>query len=190
MGAIIAENHAVQARGRKLREALAVIVFGMLAAIALAWVLPTSPASVGAGLVVGFLYANAFEYAVHRCLLHGRDNFFARRHHLHHSTAGTIEEPLYVVIIGSPLYAILLLLLNTLPFLALEWRWQPGIAPGVLVAFSTYLVGVEEIHWRIHLGRLPRWMEAARRYHLAHHHHSRQKHNIWLPLFDFLLKTR
>jgi len=56
-----------------------------------------------------------------------------------------------------------------------------------MTGWSLYLIAVEEIHWRIHLGGwLPPGLHAARQYHLAHHDIADGRFNVFSPLFDYL----
>src|SRR5579862_8905746 len=43
------------------------------------------------GLLIGLLYANAYEYVLHRFLLHWGNGFLVQRHALHHNSTGTAE---------------------------------------------------------------------------------------------------
>src|ERR1700733_10578373 len=49
-----------------------------------------------AGLAVGFIYANGFEYCLHRFLLHSGRGIFAKQHMVHHTTLSAPEAPRYV----------------------------------------------------------------------------------------------
>jgi hypothetical protein len=63
-----------------------------------------------------------------------------------------------------------------------------GIAPGIFIGWSVYLITAEEIHWRIHMdGWLPPGLRFTRAYHMAHHDIPNTRYNVFLPLFDLLL---
>ncbi|MBI2956881.1 MAG: sterol desaturase family protein [Acidobacteria bacterium] len=181
-------------RGRAIKRcaALTALLFGGLLTAALAWAFPPTPLQLATGFLLGLLYANAFEYVVHRFLLHDADNWFARRHlDLHHATVGAPDEPLYIVIIARPLYVVSLLAANVAPVAALEWALRPGLGPGIVLAFTLYLVAVEEMHWRIHQGGwLPAALASARAHHMQHHRGAPARFNIFFPLFDRLLAAR
>jgi hypothetical protein len=132
------------------------------------------------------LYANAFEYCLHRFALHASEGLLSEKHGLHHSSFRTEEEPVYTNFAQSPWVVVLLFAANSAPVMAVEWLWQPGIATGVLAAFTIYFVVYEEIHWRIHMGGLPRGLEFSRRHHLAHHAGVPDRFNVWLPFCDRL----
>ena len=145
------------------------------------------PAGFLAGILLGLLYANAFEYFFHRFLLHLPGRGFARYHELHHSTWGTPEEPRYANFARNPLVVVLLFAVNAVPIVVMEAMLQAGLAPGMMIAFVVYFVAYEEIHWRIHFGgRLPLWLQPARRRHLMHHASAEERFNVFLPVFDWL----
>ncbi len=176
-------------KGRKLKRTNAITAFlcgavpGLLANLFISaswqrWVL---------GIAIGLLWANAFEYVYHRFLLHWPKSSFGKGHLLHHRTVGMPEEPEHVTFGSSPIWVAVLFAVNGIPALlidlALGWR----IAPGILVGFSLYLVVVEEIHWRIHLGGwLPPGVRWAREYHFAHHDIADGRFNVFFPIFDFV----
>lgn len=182
-----APNAAIDfGRRVKRRNALAATAFGALLAAAAAWVSPLRAGITLVGFLLGLLYANAFEYALHRFALHARRGFLPEKHGLHHSTWGADDEPLYINFARSPGVVVLLIAANALPVAAAEWLWRPGLAAGMLAAFTLYFVVFEELHWRIHMGGLPRWLEFSRRHHLAHHAGAPGRFNVWLPLCDWL----
>ena len=177
------------ARGRALKRAnaLTALFSGGVPAALLAVRSPGTPAGWLVGLFIGLLWANAFEYVYHRFLLHLPGNFISRGHLEHHASVGTPLEAEHVNLGGSPLWVALLFAVNSAPVIALELLWPWGVAPGVLAGFAVYLIAVEEIHWRIHVGGwLPPGLGAVRAYHLAHHDRPDSRYNIFLPLLDSL----
>ncbi len=171
----------------KRRNALTAAIFGGLLAALLLEELSFKPAGFLTGLLLGLLYANAFEYFFHRFLLHSSARALARYHMVHHSTWGAPDEPLYVNFAKNPLIVVLLFTVNALPIVALEYVLRAGFAPGMMLAFVVYFVAYEEIHWRIHFGGwLPSRLEPARRHHLMHHAVAEERFNIFLPVFDWL----
>jgi hypothetical protein len=174
------------ARGIKRRNALAATGFGGLLAAGAAWASSPGVWSTLGGFALGLLYANLFEYCLHRFALHAKGGFLPEKHGLHHTTWGKEEEPLYINFARSPWVVVLLIAANALPVAALEWVWRPGFAAGALAAFAIYFVVFEELHWRIHLGGLPRGLKFSRRHHLAHHAGAPRRFNVWLPLCDWL----
>lgn len=183
-------NSRALARGlaAKRRNALTAIVFGGLLTALLLKAFSFKPAGFVAGIFLGLLYANAFEYFFHRFALHPPGRVLAKYHRIHHDTWGTPEEPLYVNFAKNPLIVALLFAVNALPIAAIEYLLGLGFAPGMMVAFVVYFALYEDIHWRIHLGgRLPAWLEPVRKHHLKHHATAEEKFNILLPLFDWLI---
>lgn len=138
------------------------------------------------GVLLGLIYANAFEYVAHRVLLHGTTGFLHRAHERHHETTGREDEALYVRF-GPPPAVVVLLAGHSLPLLLVD-RLGAGISGGALVAFVAYYVLYEEFHWRTHFGYLPSWLGWLKRHHIAHHRGAPGTYNVLLPLWDRLLK--
>ena len=149
------------------------------------------PLHLAAGFLGGLLYANAFEYVLHRFFLHWGEGFLVQRHGLHHDTAGAPEEPRYVNFATSPWVVVLVFVLNALPVLALELFLRPGLAVGIFAGFTLYFIAYEEIHWRFHLGGwLPGWLRQARHHHMLHHGGFEGRYNVFLPIFDWIFHRR
>ena len=174
----------------KRRNALTATIFGGLLAALLVAVFSFKPAGFFGGIVLGLLYANAFEYFFHRFLLHLPGSAFAQYHMVHHSTWGTPEEPRYVNFASNPLVVVLLFTVHAVPLVVMEATLRAGLAPGMMIGFVVYFVAYEEIHWRIHFGgRLPSWLDSARKHHLLHHAGAEERFNVFLPVFDWLFGT-
>jgi Fatty acid hydroxylase superfamily len=140
-----------------------------------------------AGVLVGLLYANAFEYVLHRFLLHWGNGFLVQRHALHHDSTGADDEARYVNFATAPLVVVGLFVANAAPLFLLDHFSRAALAPGALIAFTIYYLLYEEIHWRFHLGGwLPRPMRKARQHHLLHHGDFEGRYNVFLPLCDWL----
>jgi hypothetical protein len=184
----------LRSRAIKRRNALtALAAGGLLATYAARAYGLGQPHGVGIllGLLAGLLYANLFEYVLHRFPLHWGTGFLAGRHALHHNSEGTPEEARYVNFATSPWVVVLLFVSNALPLFALEGIFHFGLAPGMLAAFTAYYILYEEIHWRMHLGGwLPGWMQAARRHHMLHHGGFEGRYNVFLPLCDWIFQRR
>jgi fatty acid hydroxylase family protein len=186
------------ARGRavKRRNALtAAFAGGALAILAARFFAPASAPSpeselvrLAVGILAGLIYANAFEYVLHRFVLHRGEGFLDQRHALHHDSAGAPEEARYVNFARSPWVVVLVFVLNAIPVVSLEYFLRAGIATGIFVGFTIYFIAYEEIHWRIHFGRLPRWMSFARSHHMLHHGGFAGRYNVFLPLFDWIFE--
>jgi Fatty acid hydroxylase len=177
----------------KRRNAIAALLSGGVLTFAAAKLYGFGTDGLGfvGGLVAGVLYANAYEYVLHRFLLHWGNGFLVQRHALHHNSTGAPEEARYVNFASSPLVVVLLLVGNALPFFLLEYFLRLGLAAGVLVSFTIYYLLYEEIHWRFHMGGwLPRWMQGARQHHMLHHGDFEGRYNVFLPIFDWIFQHR
>ncbi len=138
-------------------------------------------------VLVGMLWANAFEYFYHRYLLHLPQSSFGRGHLLHHSTMGRPEEAEHITFGSSPFYLMILFAINGVIAFTIGWLWHVRTLPGILTGYSIYFVMVEEIHWRIHRGEwLPSFMETVREYHMAHHDIPGGRFNVFFPVFDYI----
>ncbi len=181
---------AALARGRKLKRnnAITAVLCGAVPGILIGhFALHPSAVVWVAGISVGMLWANAFEYFYHRYLLHLPRSSFGREHLLHHSTLGKPEEPEHVTFGSSPLYLMILFATNGVLALAIGGVLHMAVAPGILAGFSLYFVMVEEIHWRIHMGEwLPLVIEPVREYHMAHHDIPGGRFNVFFPVFDYI----
>lgn len=177
-------------RALKRSNALTALTCGGLPAIVLAVLLPSSPERWLIGFLAGLLWANAFEYVYHRFLLHLPKSFFGQNHLLHHASVGTPTQAEHINLGGSPIWVCALFVANGLPVVVFDLLFRFGVAPGVFLGFAAYLILVEEIHWRIHIGEwLPPMLDSARRHHFAHHDRADQRFNIFFPLFDWLFSS-
>jgi len=190
----IASRSAEIARARRVKRVNAVTALlagSLLAALVFGLVhfdeREIDPPRLLAGFLIGLLYANAFEYVLHRFFLHWGEGFLVQRHGLHHDTAGVPEEPRYVNFATSPWVVVLVFVLNAVPVLALELFLHAGLAAGIFAGFTLYFIAYEEIHWRFHLGGwLPAWLRAARTHHMLHHGGFEGRYNVFLPIFDWI----
>jgi hypothetical protein len=147
------------------------------------------------GTAGGILYANAFEYVLHRFLLHWGNGFLVQRHALHHNSAGADNEARYVNFASSPLVVVLVFVLNAPAVFAAQFlvgrqteRFSAGaFGAGMFAGFTIYYIAYEAIHWRIHMGGwLPKWMKFARRHHMLHHAEFDGHYSVFLPIFDWI----
>ena len=139
-------------RAKKRNNAIAAVLSGAFSGLILGVCFSTGWQRWLIGLAIGLLWGKALEYAYHRWLLHWPQNSFGKGHMLHHGTLGSPEEPEHVTFGSSPLRVTALFWSNGIPLLMLD-RWlELGVSPCVMTGWSLYLIAVEEIHWRIHLG--------------------------------------
>jgi hypothetical protein len=143
------------------------------------------------GLVAGFVYANGFEYCLHRFLLHAGRGVFGQQHMVHHTTLQSPDAARYVNFSRNPWGVVALFFANAIPFLITQRTFHSNWMAGVFVSFSLYYLAFEEIHWRTHMGGwLPPWLRPAARHHLLHHAHDTGRFNVFLPVFDWLVQPR
>jgi hypothetical protein len=110
------------------------------------------PGTLAARLCGRLIWANAFEYLYHRCLVHFPSNYLARLHQLHHASVGTPLEVEHLNLGGRPPLVLAAFALNGLVITFLADVLQLRISPGIFIAFAVYVIAVEEVHWRIHTG--------------------------------------
>ncbi len=141
------------------------------------------------GLAAGILYANGFEYCLHRFVLHSGRGIFAEQHMVHHSTLNSPEAARYVNFSRNPWGVVALFVANSIPFLLAAWIFRNAWVAGTFIGFAAYYIAFEEIHWRSHMGGwLPRWLRPAARHHLLHHAQDSERFNVFLPLFDWIAR--
>ncbi len=174
--------------GRRLKRknATVAIMSGFLPGIIASFFIPMTTRGWLLGLLIGLLWSNAFEYFYHRHLLHWPRSSFGKGHLLHHLTVGTPQEPEHVTFGSSPWLVAALFAINGTIALLLDWRLNLHLAPGILVGFSMYMVLVEEIHWRVHLGGALPGLRFVREYHMAHHDIPDGRYNVFFPVFDLI----
>jgi hypothetical protein len=184
------EASIVRGRAIKRDNFLTAIACGVVPAILLYTVFPAHTRNLLVSFAGGFLWANFFEYAYHRYLLHLPGTSLARKHLEHHMSVGAFNEAENVNLGSAPIWVALLFAINGVPVILADLLLGFRSAPGVLVAFAIYIILTEELHWRIHLGQsLPPGLDKARRYHLSHHTRPNARFNIFLPLWDLVFRT-
>jgi hypothetical protein len=150
---------------------------------------PHSSGGILGGFVLGFFYANGFEYCLHRFVLHAGRGVFCEQHMVHHTTLNSPEAARYVNFSRNPLGVVALFFANAAPFLFLQWIFRNGWTAGVYASFTIYYIAFEEIHWRSHMGGwLPKLVRPAARHHLLHHARDTGRFNVFLPIFDWLVE--
>lgn len=150
---------------------------------------PHSIPSILAGFAAGMVYANGFEYVLHRFVLHAGRGIFCQQHMVHHKTLQAPDAALYVNFSSNPWGVVALFCANAIPVLLLQWIFRGEWGAGVFAGFALYYMAFEEIHWRSHMGGwLPRWLRPAARHHLLHHAHDSGRFNVFFPLFDWILQ--
>ncbi|SRR6266851_2561137 len=167
------------------------LLAAVLSGSVLVWIsirfFPHSIAAILGGFVLGFFYANGFEYCLHRFLLHAGRGVFCQQHMVHHTTLNSPEAARYVNFSSNPFGVVALFFANAAPFLFLQWIFRESWTAGVFASFTIYYIAFEEIHWRSHMGGwLPKWLRPAARHHLLHHARDTGRFNVFLPLCDWV----
>jgi hypothetical protein len=185
----IRERAVHHGQSRKRHNAIAAMLCGALPAVWLGFHFSVPWERSLVAVVIGLIWANAFEYAYHRFLLHRPHTQHGAAHQEHHAQIGTPDEAEHVALISSPLNVLLLYVINGIPaFLISSLFGLQKILSGVFVGWMVYVILTEEIHWRIHMnGWLPSGLQRARAYHMSHHDIPNSRYNVFLPLFDLLL---
>jgi hypothetical protein len=174
-------------QAKKRNNAISAMLSGFVPAILLICLIPGVARHWLLGFCIGLVWANGFEYAYHRWLLHRPRSSFGKGHLLHHSTVGQPDEREHVTLGSSAVNIAILFLSHGIVLLAGDAILRLGVTPGVLAGWTTYLIAAEEIHWRIHLGeRLPVVLRWSRAYHFTHHDCPNARYNVFFPLFDFI----
>ena len=145
----IAETNAsaiAVARMRKVKNALTAIFCGAVPGAVLGTLFPASPAHWLLGFVVGLIWANAFEDFYHCYLLHF-PSYLGRLHQLHDASVGTPLEVEHLNLGRTPPLVVAAFALTGLvvTFLA-EVLFKLRISPGIFIAFTVYVIAVEEVH--------------------------------------------
>jgi Fatty acid hydroxylase superfamily len=180
---------ATKAQGLRIKRNnfLAAVLSGSVLVWISVQLFPHSISGILGGFVLGFFYANAFEYCLHRFILHAGRGFFCQQHMVHHETLNSPEVARYVNFSRNPWGVVALFFANAAPFFLLQWIFRDGWTAGVFASFAIYYVAFEEIHWRSHMGGwLPKWLRPAARHHLLHHAQDTGRFNVFLPIFDWL----
>jgi hypothetical protein len=174
---------------KKRNNAIAAVLCGTVPAALLGFYSSVTWKHFLFGVFLGVIWANAFEYAYHRWLLHHPRNPLGVGHREHHAQIGTPEAPEHIALASSPQNVFLLFAVNSVPALLICFlTGLRGILSGVFIGWMVYLIATEEIHWRIHMnGRLPAGLQFARDYHLSHHDVPNSRYNVFLPLCDLLM---
>jgi hypothetical protein len=173
----------------KRNNLLAALLSGTVLVWISLWFFPHSFAGIVGGFILGFFYANGFEYCLHRFILHAGRGVFCQQHMVHHTTLNSPDLARYVNFSSNPLGVVALFFVNGAPFLFLHWIFRNRWTAGVFASFAIYYIVFEEIHWRSHMGGwMPKWLRPAARHHLLHHARDTGRFNVFLPIFDWLVE--
>jgi hypothetical protein len=152
------------------------------------------------------LFSNAFEWRVHKDVLHRRrwpwealyEQHTPMHHKVYHHDAMAVRDwrELRLVLIPAVGVAGIVVALAPLAF-GLGLLWSPNAGWLALVSAGTYMVSYELLHLAYHLPErhpvarlgVVRWLS---RHHARHHDPrlmQRWNFNVTVPLFDWLLGT-
>lgn len=153
-----------------------------------------------------FVFANWFEWRVHKHVLHRRrwpvQIIYDRHTPMHHMVY--VEEDMEVRswrelrLVLIPAFGVVTVVAVTAPFAAaVAWLWSANAGWLFLVSASLYMVSYEVFHLAYHLPRTTfigrMWLVKKLRAHHARHHDprlmQRYNFNVTVPLFDWLLGT-
>lgn len=119
-------------RAKKRNNAVVAGLSGALPGVILTFYLPVGWERWLIGLIIGLVWANAFEYAYHRWLLHRPRSSLGRGHLEHHANVGTIEEAEHVSLGKSPPHIAILFAANGTIVTLIDFLLGIGITPGIL----------------------------------------------------------
>jgi len=170
-------------RQQKLLNALISASF-LIPAVILAVKFPLSPMHALLWFLTGLVWANGFEYIYHRWGDHTPGTRLERLHRVHHAKP---SDEKHINLGSGGLATFLMFVVNGGPVVAADLWMHNGFSAPLLFAFVLYVVAIEEVHWRAHVGG---WLPASlKAYHLDHHKHPMGRYNICFPLFDLLFGT-
>src|ERR1700730_4748287 len=126
---IRAENRALGLRIKRNNLVAAVLSGLTLALISVEFFAPSRIGFIF-GLLAGLVYANGFEYCLHRFLLHRGHGIFSQQHMVHHATLKSPEAARYVNFSRNPWGVVAIFCANALPFFGAEWIFKNGWVAG------------------------------------------------------------
>jgi hypothetical protein len=185
---IRADRKAQGLRIKRNNLVAAILSGGILVWVSLQF-FPHSTFGILGGFLLGFFYANGFEYCLHRFVLHAGHGVFGQQHMVHHTTLNSPEAARYVNFSSNAWGVVALFFANAAPFLFLPWIFRNSWTAGVFASFTVYYLAFEEIHWRTHMGGwLPKWLRPAARHHMLHHARDTGRFNVFLPILDWIVE--
>jgi hypothetical protein len=157
---------------------------------------------------VVFVLANAFEWWVHKSVLHKRRRYplrelFERHTPEHHQRyeehSMEIEDVREFKLVLIPAIGILGAIVATTPFAFVAGRvLSPNTGYLIMLTAAAYVVGYEVSHLVYHLPQRmwvsQLWLVRVLRTHHAKHHRmslmQTRNFNVTIPLFDWLMRTK
>lgn len=158
-----------------------------------------------AGLAVGIVSASFFEWTLHKHVMHRPVGKFRYAFHahavVHHGNFKAdksyhlIDEDLKETIPMAWWNGPLIILTGALPFALISWfTGQWAFVAGGTVAYASYYLFYEYIHWCMHLPKArrvekPWWFRRLNGHHLLHHRYMHKNFNVVLPIADLCFGT-
>jgi hypothetical protein len=150
------------------------------------------------------IYGSFFEWTLHRNVMHKKTWIsypFELHAMLHHQifrwddTYHAQNEQMKEHVTFVPRDYILLLLVNTPVFLAVEFILQRPVVLGGWVAVLSYLAMFDLLHWSFHVPKERRmerwfWVRWLKEHHRLHHQYQNRNLNVVFPLADLVFRTR
>jgi len=157
-----------------------------------------------AAFVCTVIYCSFFEWTLHRNVMHKRTwishpfELHAMSHHVlfkHDETYHALDDNMKSHVTFVPRDYILLTLVNTPIFIAVEWATKLPILAGCWGAVLAYLVMFDVLHWSFHVPKERRmerwgWVRWLKEHHRLHHYRMNRNLNVVFPLADLLFGTR
>ena len=153
-----------------------------------------------------FLFANVFEWWIHRYVMHRPVKGFMgiyKRHTLAHHQFFTDAEPTidttkdFRITFFPPYALVVFILMSAAGAAVVDWVWSSNAAWLLLCTNTGMYLNYELFHWGCHVkdDRIVRhipFMNTIRRHHIAHHNPSimmARNMNLTYPIADWLFGT-
>lgn len=151
-----------------------------------------------------FLYGSFFEWTLHRYVMHRKTwptfpfELHAMIHHRlfrHDETFHAQNDEMKKHVTFVPRDYVLLLLVNTPVFVAVELLTGLPVLIGCWASVFVYLGLFDLLHWSFHVpkGRFFEtwgWFRWLKQHHVLHHRYQNRNLNVVFPLADFVFRTR
>ena len=155
---------------------------------------------------VVFLVCNAFEWWIHRYVMHRPVKGFMgiyRRHTLAHHQFFTDAEPTidntndFRITFFPPYALVTFIAMSVPPAVILGWLWAPNAGWLLMCTTVGMYLNYEFFHWCCHVKddrivRFAPFVNSLRRHHIAHHNQAimmERNFNLTYPIADWLFDT-
>ena len=159
----------------------------------------------GIGFVGNIIFASFFEWHLHKFVMHrpilGFRYAFQAHAVVHHKVFKAdesyhlLDEKDKETIPMAWWNGMVIVLMGAIPSIFVAWfigHWS--YLAGMILAFSSYYLFYEYIHWCMHLPKerrieKPWWFRRLNGHHLLHHRYMHKNFNVVLPIADLCLGT-